>query len=101
MILLECEYVRRWPFLCVGEALDKSRGFLLDRPLFFLDRLAEESVAVPPGLMFLGGDEGGVVNRVALCVVGVAFRFGLRRLLRGPFGVGGVGDRFDIATWLP
>ena len=44
--------------------MDASRGFLTDRLFFFLEALTliEESVAVPPGLEFLGGDEGGVAR---------------------------------------
>lgn len=77
-----------------------SRGFFPDRTFFFLDdfTLLEESVAAPPGLRFLGGEEGGVVKRVPFWVWGVVFRFGLRRLSRGPFGVMGVGDLVDMAT---
>lgn len=56
----------------------------------------EESVAVPPGLKFLGGDEGGVVNNAGFWAYGVVVFLGCRRLLRGPFGVGGVGDWVDI-----
>lgn len=45
-------------------------GFFADRGFFFLDKLTlvDESVAAPPGLRFLGGDDGGVVNKVAFWV---------------------------------
>lgn len=66
---------------------------------FFFDRLTlfEESVAVPLGLIFLGGDDGGVLNKADFWVYGPVVFFGWRRLLRGPFGVGGVGDGADMA----
>jgi hypothetical protein len=93
-VLFGCDDECRDPLLWAGEAFGMSRGFFPDRTFFFLDdfTLLEESVAVPPGLRFLGGEEGGVVKRVPFWVRGVVFRFGLRRLSRGPFGVMGAGD---------
>ena len=89
-----CEEVWRCPLLN-GEPLGPfCGGFFADRGFFFLDKLTlvDESVAAPPGLRFLGGDDGGVVNKVAFWVCGVVVFFGWRRLFRGPLGVGGVGD---------
>jgi hypothetical protein len=46
-----------------GEAL-LSRGFFADRIGFFFELFKfDESVWIPPGLMFRGGDDGGVERR--------------------------------------
>lgn len=44
-------------------------GFFADLGFFFLDifALIEESVVVPPGLRFRGGDDGGVVRKAVFC----------------------------------
>lgn len=95
MFTLPCEDVWRCALLN-GELFGTSSfgGFFAERGFFFFERLTlfEESVAVPPVLKFIGGDDGGVVNNVGFCACGVVVFLGRRRLLRGPLGVGGVGD---------